>query len=113
MGQTKLPPGLQLPAERAVIPFDEQGAAAPDRAGAVAAVIDHQIDAAAFPLPLLRTLQIPASRACADLTLAEAVLVGEGPQPCRGWLLAQCPQKPAGRVLINLSMPSSIRQEPG
>ena len=86
--QPQLPPGVQLPVDRPVVPLHEERTAGRDLAFAVAAVVDHQVDAAAFPLPLLRHRQLEGPFAGTDHRLGGVGAMGEGAQPGAGRVLA-------------------------
>ena len=100
-------PGRELPGNRAVVPFQEEGTAGGDLGVAVAAVIDDEVDAAALLLPAAGGGQV--KRALAGLDAVGAVFrvplvgvgsMGEGAQPGGGRLLAQQGEEPIrlGRI---------------
>ena len=98
--QAQLPPGFPLPGERPVVPLHKQRPAAVDGAVAIAAVVDHHIDAAALPLPALGLPQIKTPLAGADGRPARVAAMGEGPQAGGGRVLAQQLQKATGRLPV-------------
>ncbi|MFN9943574.1 MAG: hypothetical protein ACK56I_29290, partial [bacterium] len=89
LGQPQLPPGVQLPVDRPVVPFHEERPTGVDLTLAVADVVDHQVDAAALPLPLHSRLQIKGAFTSPDPSLGRVGAVREGAQPSAGGVLAQ------------------------
>ena len=84
--QLELLPCGELPVTWAVVPFGEEGTAGSDLSIGVTAVIDDDIDAAAFGLPFLNELFGCATLAAFVGCLAWVVTVQECPQAYgAGW----------------------------
>lgn len=94
-------PGGELPFDGAVVPFDEERAAAGDLCGLVAPVVDDQVNAAAGLLPAMCGGQVVSALACADamraglgVVLVGVEAMGEASQSCGSWAFAEELQEP-------------------
>ncbi|NDC35387.1 MAG: hypothetical protein EBZ51_08410 [Synechococcaceae bacterium WB9_2_112] len=84
--QPELTPSSELPVHRVVVPFNPEGTTEGDGVVAVAAVIDDQVDAAAFALPTAGGVDVVGALPRANGGPAGVEAMGEGAQPGRRWV---------------------------
>ena len=99
--EAELAPCQKLPLQGLGVPLNPKGAAEGDGVVNVAAAVDHQVDAAAFALPLVGHGQVVGALPGANGAAVRIEAMGKGAQPGRRWVFPQQRQELISLAPIN------------